>query len=182
VIGKLPISRRNWYKQQVIKWIAAAENDVPCLVIDSELILFAPRLWVNEFGVQVHYLLNDLNPQYIVSCEKLFKCRLPKVDFVSHGALFQQDVLRSLSKGNMNQFLLEWLNSGYTRFHGSPICEWQTYASYLALIYPSRLRIGFQGQPIVSDNLELHKLNYLGMRNKFGNNPAIYLGHKDKVH
>ena len=181
-LRKIPLTRRNWYKQQVVKWIAAFSAQRDCLVMDSELILFAPRLWLNEDGVQLHYVLNDLNPQYVISCEKLFKCRLPRIDFVSHAALFQKDILKSLCNGNLEVFLLRWLKNGYTPLHASPICEWQTYASYLALNFPSRLRVGFQGQPLVMDTEELHTNDYFALRKRFNNESAIYLSHKERIH
>ena len=181
-LRKIPASRSNWYKQQLLKWVVASKSDRSCLIIDCELILLKPRLWVNSAGVQVHYVLNDLNPQYVFSIQKLFETKLPKVDFVSHCALFQKDILDILSQGDMENFLLKWLNSGFTKYHPAPICEWQTYASFLVAFYPNRIKVGFQDQPLVTDNNEIHKFKYESLRHKYQEFAAIYLSHKDLQH
>ena len=181
-IERIQIQRRNWYKQQVLKWIAASISNRHCLIIDCELILFSPRLWLSNSGVQVHYAVNDLNPKYVVSCEKFFDTSLPKIDFVSHCALFQLDTLAELIRGDVEKFLIEWIESGYSRFHPFPISEWQTYASFMAHRFADRLVIGFQQQPLIRDTYEIHQINYFELRKLFSQYPAIYLSHKDQIH
>lgn len=180
-ISRIPKLRRNWYKQQVLKYLISYRELSATLIIDSDLLLFTERAWIDNSGLQVAYILDDFNPQYNSIIKKMFKFNPPNFDFVTHCAIFNPQILRQMTSNNMQNFLNMWVSKGYRRFHGSPICEYQTYALYLAHNIPEKIFLAIQSQPIVS-SLEIDpSFSYESLRKKYIDFDAICIGNKEKL-
>ena len=179
-IARIPILRRNWYKQQVLKYLISYKEEFATLIIDSDLLLFSERAWIDISESQVAYILDDFNPQYNSIIKRMFKFNPANFDFVTHCAIFNPKILSHMTRDNMPKFLNDWVSKGYRKFHGSPICEYQTYSQYLAHNFPEKIYLAIQSQPIISSSRIHPSSNYETIRREFIDFDAICIGNKEK--
>jgi hypothetical protein len=181
ILNKVPTKRKNWYLQQVIKILVATKYNEPILVIDSDLIIISKRLWVNDAGDHLVYLRNEFNPQYNVTINKLFKYKFPFFDFVSHCAIFLGRYFLQMANGEIEDFLVKIIRISNSKYHSSPISEYQTYGQFMFKYYPESLYSAKQNQ-INVDLRELHLgIDYNKLASDFKNYDAVHLIHKDLV-
>ena len=181
ILNTLPAKRKNWYLQQVIKILIATKYDKPILVVDSDLIIISRRLWVNDAGDHLIYLRNEFNPEYNVTINKLFTYKFPFFDFVSHCAIFIGKYFLQMANGEIEEFLVKLIRISNSKYHSSPISEYQTYGQFMFKFYPELLYSAKQNQ-INVDLRELHlNIDYDELASSFENYDAVHLIHKDLV-
>lgn len=181
ILNTVPPKRKNWYLQQVIKTLIATKYNEPILIVDSDLIIISKRLWVNDAGEHLIYLRNEFNPQYNVTINKLFKYKFPFFDFVSHCAIFIGKYFVQMANGDIEEFLVKMIKISNSKYHSSPISEYQTYGQFMFKNYPESLYSAKQNQ-INVDLRELHLgIGYDEVASGFENYDAVHLIHKDLV-
>jgi hypothetical protein len=143
--------------------------------------LISKRLWVGDNLRHIIYLRNEFNPQYNVTINKVFKYKFPYFDFVSHCAIFIGKYFLIMANGEIEEFLVNVIKTSNTKYHSSPISEYQTYGQFMFANCPEKLFSAKQSQI----NVDLRKLkldlSYKIIETKFKNYDAVLLTHKDLV-
>jgi hypothetical protein len=149
-----PKVRRGWIKQQVLKILAAKLLGAHgTLLVDADTILLRPQIWLSTEGIQNLHTSIEYHAPYQRHYERFMSSRnynpniathSPRVSFVTHHQLMQQDILEELFGEDLESFqngLKSWLE--YIDFSDtdSPACEWHTYGTFISSNFSNRIQL-----------------------------------------
>ncbi len=140
VINELvPLQRRGWIIQQVIKFrIALMSDEIASLIIDADTILLQPRIWLDSNGNQILCISDSWHLPMKNHQRKVLGGRNYPLMFVTHHQLMKRDSVREIF-GAGGEGLLEWLELGdYTEV--SAISEYDTYGEWMVANRPEQIK------------------------------------------
>ena len=127
---QVPLERRGWVFQQLIKISACLESEREgCLVLDADTILIQPRVWLESSGVQILCISEEYHMPYVRHYKSTFGQGVCPWSFVTHHHMMQKEILRLMLDG-LSDGLLSWLDSADFN-HASAISEYHSYGQWL---------------------------------------------------
>ena len=134
----VPLTRRGWAKQQLIKFLCAVRSqERATLVLDSDTVLLRPRTWWTPSGLQALCVSHEYHAEYGRHIKRSLGVeRARPFSFVTHHQLMQKDVVEGMF-GSDAVGLEQWL-VGADWSSLSAISEYETYGTWLVRNAPER--------------------------------------------
>ena len=126
----VPLERRGWITQQVIKFLVGLNSDTNAtLILDADTVLLSPRAWIDSHGVQVLDISYEFHSPYKKHQLKVIGGESYPLSFVTHYQLMKKESLKNLFGGN-GEGILGWINAGdYSE--NSTISEYDSYGEWM---------------------------------------------------
>ena len=126
----VPVERRGWIVQQILKFLVVIKSDVSAtLVIDADTVLVQPRVWLDEQGNQILCIAEEYHLSYKYHQGRFLGLEPILFSFVTHHQLMKGDSVRMLFGGE-NHSILKWLSDADFS-ENSAISEYDTYGEWM---------------------------------------------------
>jgi FkbM family methyltransferase len=141
VSDAVPVGRRGWVIQQLVKIAATMQSDRDaCLIVDADTVLLQPRTWLADPGVQLLSVSHEFHTPYVLHAERMWG--KPQVDsavsFVTHHQLMQKSILMEMF-GSGSSGLRQWLEIADWN-EPSAISEYHCYGAWMSSQHPERAK------------------------------------------
>jgi hypothetical protein len=126
----VPVERRGWIVQQILKFVVVLRGDVSAtLVIDADTVLVQPRVWLDDKGNQIICISEEYHFPYKHHQRRSLGLEPSLFSFVTHHQLMKSDSVRELF-GDEGHGILKWLSDAdFTE--NSAISEYDTYGEWI---------------------------------------------------
>ena len=144
VDGYVPIERRGWVIQQLIKLTASMTSAASAtLVIDADTVLLAERTWLTAGGVQLLSYSRDFHLSYEAHATQVWgRDAAPTgMNYITHHQLMQRDVMEEMFPEGRTSLarwvrLADWSNSS------SALADYYSYGVWTSRNKRNRVRFG----------------------------------------
>jgi len=162
-ISKLvPVERRGWITQQVVKFrLAISSDEIATLILDADTILLKPRIWINNESTQILCLATEYHSPYKEHQRKVFGGQSFLLSFVTHHQLMKRESVRAVF-GEGGEGLFKWIALGDFS-EVSAVSEYDTYGTWMLYNKPNQIRFAkWNNFPIEIDprKTEYEELKY----------------------
>lgn len=152
---------RGWCTQQLVKVLAAMQEETAgALVVDSDTVLYFPRVWVDSHRKQLLLIGQECREvPFDHSNSFLGIHSRPMLSFVTHHQLWQPAILKEIfPRGEVS--VAEWLAYADPKEpedqRGFKLNDYETYGAYLSSTHPEKVSFATWGNETGSrDALEV---------------------------
>jgi hypothetical protein len=141
-VRRYPQDRQGWIRQQVIKFLAAANcNTEATLICDSDTFLCENQVWLNRLGIQQLQISHEYSEVYEQHYLEFFgekPNQSKRISFVTHHQLMQKNIIHEMFGEDMSR-LINWVDLGNAA-EVSPVSEYHTYGRYISSRHTDRYR------------------------------------------
>ena len=146
VVKSVPLSRRGWTLQQLIKMSYSRNSKAAGVLLwDADTILAKPTTWINSAETQILMFSHEYHLPYVRNAENYWEVagKSRGMSFVTHHQLMQPQVLKEMFPRG-KQSIIEWIES-CDWSTGSAFSEYHSYGTWISNRYPQQVIIGVWG-------------------------------------